>query len=240
MFRSLLKEQEDLAWAPAPFAVLEMAAVRLATLPAGDDVAKLLARIDALERRLAGGGPGPASGPNGGPAGGQTPQGGGGARRGSHGTKSASAAADGAEAAAAQRAPEPGAPLPVVFDRLRGFAGKRSPGLFAALEGGHLMECGEDRLRIAIPQRFSAQRLGDRLEALEALCSELFGRTLKVEIECEEDGSAPDGAAARDPESVRRLRQDALNDPGVLTALEILEGEIVEIRPLGPGGGDLS
>ena len=54
MFRALLKEQEDLAWAPDPFAVLEMAVVRLATMPPGDDVAKLLARIDALERRLSG------------------------------------------------------------------------------------------------------------------------------------------------------------------------------------------
>jgi DNA polymerase-3 subunit gamma/tau len=54
MFRSLLREQEDLAWAPDPFAVLEMAVVRLATMPPGDDVAKLLARIDALERRLSG------------------------------------------------------------------------------------------------------------------------------------------------------------------------------------------
>ena len=33
MFRALVKEQEDLAWAPQPFAVLEMALVRLATLP---------------------------------------------------------------------------------------------------------------------------------------------------------------------------------------------------------------
>ena len=55
MFRALVKEQEDLAWAPQPFAVLEMAVVRLATMPAGDDVAKLLARLDALERRLADG-----------------------------------------------------------------------------------------------------------------------------------------------------------------------------------------
>ncbi len=65
MFRALVREQEDLAWAPRPFAVLELALVRLATLPAGDDVGQLLARLDALERRLAG-----ASGgePGGGPA----------------------------------------------------------------------------------------------------------------------------------------------------------------------------
>ena len=53
MFRALLKEQEDLAWAPQPLAVLELALVRLATLPDGDDVANLLARLDALESGLA-------------------------------------------------------------------------------------------------------------------------------------------------------------------------------------------
>ncbi|HEY8121830.1 MAG TPA: DNA polymerase III subunit gamma/tau [Myxococcota bacterium] len=72
MFRALLREQEDLAWAPDPFAVLEVALVRLASMPSGDDVDALLTRIDALEKRLrgetpetggaAGGGASPRSG----------------------------------------------------------------------------------------------------------------------------------------------------------------------------------
>jgi DNA polymerase-3 subunit gamma/tau len=70
MFRALLKEQEDLAWAPDPFAVLEVALVRLAAMPSGDAVEGLLGRIDALEKRLRGETPEP---------GGTT--GGGGARR---------------------------------------------------------------------------------------------------------------------------------------------------------------
>ncbi len=61
MFRALLKEQEDLAWAPQPHAVLEMAVVRLATLAPGSEVEQLLARLDALEGRLRGGG-GPGAG----------------------------------------------------------------------------------------------------------------------------------------------------------------------------------
>ncbi|MCG8589081.1 MAG: DNA polymerase III subunit gamma/tau, partial [Proteobacteria bacterium] len=66
MFRALVREQEDLTWAPQPLAVLEMALVRLATLPDGDDVAKLVARLEALERRLPTGGPG-GGGERGGP-----------------------------------------------------------------------------------------------------------------------------------------------------------------------------
>jgi DNA polymerase-3 subunit gamma/tau len=72
MFRALVREIEDLSWAPQPTAVLEMAIIRLATLPAGDDVAQLLARLDLLERRIArgelptGGGGSSGRGPDGG------------------------------------------------------------------------------------------------------------------------------------------------------------------------------
>ena len=53
MFRALVREIEDLSWAPQPTAVLEMAVIRLATMPSGDDVSQLLTRLDQLERRLA-------------------------------------------------------------------------------------------------------------------------------------------------------------------------------------------
>ena len=62
MFRAMLGEQENLTWAPDPFAVIEMALVRLATMPASDEVATLLTRIDQLERRLRDGGGGASGG----------------------------------------------------------------------------------------------------------------------------------------------------------------------------------
>jgi len=65
MFRALVREIEDLSFAPKPSAVLEMAVIRLATLPAGDDVEKLLGRLDALERRLAAAGAGAGLGSGG-------------------------------------------------------------------------------------------------------------------------------------------------------------------------------
>lgn len=70
MFRALVREIEDLSWAPQPVAVLEMAVIRLATMPAGDDVGQLLARLDQLERRLAAGGAPSSSGGGSGGAGG--------------------------------------------------------------------------------------------------------------------------------------------------------------------------
>ena len=248
-------EQEDLAWAPQPFAVLEMAAVRLAGMPAGDDVAALLTRLDALERRLAGSGdPGDESTPSsGGTAdrGGDARGAGTGSRGGRRGARTAPAEA-GPTATTVEAGPQPDgpappgdeisrppeadAPLSVVFDRLRGFAGRDNPGLFAALEAGRLVERGADRLRIALPSAFSAQRLEDRREAFEAACARFFGAPMGVAIEID-TSEAHSGApgSALDPEALRQRRQDALNHPAVSDALEVFDGQILEIRPLGGG-----
>ena len=119
MFRALLREQEDLAWAPQAFTVLEMALVRMATLPAGDDVGALLARLDALEKRLTAE-PGPTRGGGGG--GGETartarferpPL----ARGPSQRTESAPANAAAPDAAPAGLAPAGAAPAPSQTER---------------------------------------------------------------------------------------------------------------------------
>jgi DNA polymerase-3 subunit gamma/tau len=262
MFRALLKEQEDLAWAPQPFAVLEMAVVRLATMPTGDDVAQLLARIDALERAL-------REGPTGGGSGGNPPRG---ERRSAASTASsprargATPAGDGPESAAAtpkaehkpnaaptQERAEPetvpadsppsngsfDAHPAVVLDRLRGFIRESHPGLVAALEGGKLLERDDQQLRIFTPEPFAAERLRDRLESLEAVCTEFFGHPMRVRIETTESaaeamsGETADAKTALTGEALRELRQRALKNPAVNRAVEILDAEIVEIRPTG-------
>ena len=244
MFRALLKEQEDLAWAPQPLAVLELALVRLATLPEGDDVANLLARLDALERRLAGGDSG-GEPSGGGPAPGRAHAGGSGGPRGRRasaapaggsGGEASGQPAEAPEPAPGAAAPEPATPLAVVFDRLRGFAEQRDPRLAAVLDGAELIERSEDRLRIASPNPFAERRLAGRRDDLAALCSEFFGRPVRIDLEPRQ----PEADAARpaaDPEALRRVRQRALEHPAVGLALEVLGGEISEIRPLGPGGG---
>ena len=89
--------------------------------------------------------------------------------------------------------------------------------------------------RPAAPNRFAAQRLETRREALETLCAELFGRPMRVGIELRERGAAfADRDANRS--DARATRQRALEHPSVALALEVLEGEIAEIRPVGPGG----
>jgi DNA polymerase-3 subunit gamma/tau len=275
MFRALLREQEDLAWAPDPTAVVEMAVVRLATTASGEDVQALLARLDALERRLAGGGP-PGDG-------GETPSRSEPPPRGSaprdRGRSAHPAEPGGAAAAPPPEAPrsvragdtaedttadevatataEPGTPaadageagsaagssleagasLAVVLDRVRAVLGDSDRGLAAALDGATLLEWSDRQLRIAVPEAFAARRLERRQADLEAVCSRLFGRSLRVVV------SGPDAPAAppverseADEEHLRRRRREALDHPAVNAALEILGGEVLEIRPLGTGG----
>jgi len=266
MFRALLKEQEDLAWAPQQFAVLEMAVVRLATMPPGDDVAQLLARIDRLERGL-------RENPAGGESGSSAPQGG----RSSSNTNSAppstrraapthaapTPTAGASTAGATKSEPDPeaapteggperdvAADAPpsngsfdahpaVILDRLRGFMREEHPGLAAALEGGKLLERDDQRIRVFIQEPFAAQRLRDRTESLEAACAKFFGHPIRVQIESAkadaEAGSeaATNSRAALSSDALRELTQRALKNPAVNRAVEILDGEIVEIRPAG-------
>ncbi len=251
MFRALLKEQEDLTWAPRPFAVLEMAVVRLATMPASDDVARLLSRLEALERRLSREAEGAGSGPQGtskvGPASSSPREGRDSkteAREPGPPLLSEAPPAEssrGSPPRAESGGGSPDDPPPdlsgtetVVFDRLRAMAGRGNPGLFAALEGGRIAARDGEHLRVAVPQRFSARRLEDRREALEAVCTQFFGHPMRLEIEVEGAGAQGSGPGTElDAESIRRLRQKALEHPAVNAAIEIFGGEIAEIRPLG-------
>jgi hypothetical protein len=101
--------------------------------------------------------------------------------------------------------------------------------VYAALEGGRIAERSGDALVIAVPA-FAAARLRERQAALEEIAARFFGETLRVRVA---EQGVVDAASAPDGEAVRLRRQAALNHPGVARALEILEGEILEIRPLG-------
>jgi DNA polymerase-3 subunit gamma/tau len=236
MFRALLREQEDLAWAPDPFAVLEMAVVRCATLAPGDKVEELLARIDGLERRLAGGGssePGAST-----PPGRTAPPARGGAPKPRAESAPASPPAPVAVAPAPEAEPdlaEPAAdaPLPVVFDRLRSFAQEANRGLFAALEGGRLTARTDETIRIALPSTIAVRRLEGRLRELEAVVERFFGGRRRVVLESDGGAGEPAPRATGPDPLAQRRRQEALNHPTVNQALEILEGEILEIKPLG-------
>jgi hypothetical protein len=115
---------------------------------------------------------------------------------------------------------------------LRAFTREANPGIHAALEDGRILSHADDALRIGVPATFAAGRLREKGDALADLASRFFDEPTRVEIV---DESAP--AASTQPSDgetdLRRRRQAALNDPGVSRALEVLDGEIVEILPFG-------
>jgi hypothetical protein len=121
----------------------------------------------------------------------------------------------------------------VVFDRLRERVREANPGIYAALDGGRLAHMADGLLRIEHPERFAANRLSEKRELIEAVASEMFGRPTRVEVQQAGDAPAAAHTTRVDPDVTRQIRADALNDPGIGRALEILGAEIVDIRPLG-------
>ncbi len=303
MFRALVREIEDLSWAPRPTAVLEMAVIRLATLPTGDDVGQLLARLDQLERRLAAGGAatptsgGGRSGGHGSSGGGRTSnQGGSTSDRGprkradvqtpsppleaktssapraepaaapapasrtstpdpisASASRSKSASASAVAKPAATREPT-AAPVPAtpnrqgdpesspqlgggarpaaLFDRLRAKALDLDRGRYASLEAAEVRSIEGNTIVLNVGAAFHVERLRARIDDLEAIASELFGQRVKIEIELNAaESQQQENSNTR--EQTRKRRQEALNSEPVNLAIEVLDAEIVEIRPLG-------
>lgn len=239
MFRALIKEQEDLAFAPDSFTVVEMTVIRLASLPSGDDVETLLSKLGKLEENLRG-----RSGPEGTGGGGSLP------------TETANRANKPFRVAPKNTSSSKGVkPIPhkpdlldrssggrseqsidlgKTFDRLRAFAEERNRGLFAGLNGGTLLEQESGRLSISLPEGIAAQRICARKADLEAICEQFFSRRTEIEIEVVPTQLLTE---ANDPEiqnvQDRETRKAALRHEAINSALDILEAEIVEIRPLG-------
>ena len=270
MFRALVREIEDLSWAPRPTAVLEMAVIRLATLPSGDDAGQLLARLDQLERKLSAGNRPPIRG--GGRGGGQggSQGGGGGAtnrdrpisdrgpRRRTESrpaSKSEPKATDTPPASPrASSAPErparpakpsgaessPSAPSPLgggaspeaIFDRLRAKALEADRSRYASLEGTELISIKGNTIELGVSAPFHAERLRDRISDLEAFAGNLLGQPTRITVEVRTARSRQE-ETSESREHSRKRRQEALNSEPVNLAIEILDAEIVEIRPLG-------
>ena len=119
-----------------------------------------------------------------------------------------------------------------LFERLRAKAFEVDRARHASLEQAECVSATGNRLRLAVSTSFHAERVRARIGELEALAQGLFGRAMKIEVELQAVKTpAQDSAESR--ERSRRRRQEALNSEPVNLAIEILDAEIVEIRPLG-------
>jgi DNA polymerase-3 subunit gamma/tau len=216
-FRILLETDEEVARAPYPKLVLEMALLRLAALPPLLPVEELLQRLGDLEGRT---------------------------RAAPSATRPVPAAP---RAAAPPAASAPAAP--VARD-----AGPRPPSgggaqsweafvAFARAErptlAEHLAKCAPARLegqemRIAAPRGFRADYLSrrDHVEQIEELAGRFFGRPMRVQVAAAE--AAQDAAAEAPRQRTADLTSAALRDPAVQAAVNILGGEIAEVRERRP------
>jgi hypothetical protein len=102
------------------------------------------------------------------------------------------------------------------------------------LLGPHLEECllaevRDGTMELAVPKGFHHEYLARRemLNALEELAGRFYGRPMKLALRVSEASLRP-AKPAVDP---TKLKQDALEDPKVRSALEILGGEVRDVKP---------
>ena len=220
----LIKSEAEVAISAFPRLLVEMALVRLASLPAGRDVSALVRKLEELERRLASGGSALPATPVASP---QPPP----------------------DRAVSDPPKKPEAPLPVETSE-KGWAGlvdfvksKRRPRIASILEQVSPLASGDGVLKVGLVQNsfVDGQLDGETRELLQELAAGYYGTPIKLETTYIEEGAAqtaPSLANQRKNEESdrqKRLRDDALNHPIVKTAIEIFEGEVSEVKPIDKG-----
>jgi DNA polymerase-3 subunit gamma/tau len=220
-FRILLETDEDVAKAPYPKLVLEMALLRLTALPPLLPVDELLQRLADLDTRTRGSGAARPAPPR------------------------SAAAPTPARAAGPPlaRAPDP-APAPTPARAAA--SGGQSWEAFVAFARGerptlaeHLAKCALTRLdaqeiAIAAPRGFRADYLArrDHVAQIAELAERFFGRAMRVQVAAGDTTSAAAFDAPR--ATTAELTSAALQDPAVQAAVNILGGEIAEVRERRP------
>jgi hypothetical protein len=125
-----------------------------------------------------------------------------------------------------------GASPQAIFDRLRTKALEADRSRYASLEGTELISIKGNTIELAVSAPFHAERLRSRIGDLEAFAGNLLGQPTRITVEIRGARSQQD-ETQESREHSRKRRQEALNSEPVNLAIEILDAEIVEIRPLG-------
>jgi len=222
----LLKLQAELAGSPYPLLSLEMTLVRLANLPPMEELAKLLGRLESLEKRLSAGFPLPG------------------------------AAALPARAAAPPppppgehppKKPEPPSPAP---PRARGWeelveqVKKSRPMVGSILEHGRPLRLEPPTLEIGYPEgsfHLAHFQEADNRQAVEALARLYFDHpvTLRVVALAPDRQDVPpsllETRQSQESDRQRRLRENALNHPALKAVQEIFGGEVKNVIPIDKG-----
>ena len=221
MMTLLLRTEAELASSAHPRLALEMAFVRLASLPPARDVAALVRKLEDLERRMAGGDPLPGTSA---PQAGQPPR--------------------------EEPPPKKGEAPPPPSAGREGWQGLVDhvracrPLLASLLEHGSLLALDLPRLEIGFTApSFHLEQMkdADTLKSLKGLAEEYFGRTVEIRVAAVDakEGARPlsllEERQVRETDRKKRLREDALAHPMVRTALEVFGGEVKEVKPIDKG-----
>jgi DNA polymerase-3 subunit gamma/tau len=222
----LIRTEAELAVSNYPRLTMEMVLVKLASLPQGVDVATLVKKLEALERRLTGGGL-PVSAPT--------------------------SVAPSPPVPKFDTPPPPEEPAvqeqkieaaPVVtaaagdktWKGLVDFINQRRRPLGSRLEHGSLLLLALPKLKIGFSRQYYNLLDNDQREAIETLAQEYFAANVKVEFQLVngEQGAPPSlhqERAQQETERQRKLTENAEQHPLVKSAIEIFGGTIEEIIP---------
>jgi DNA polymerase-3 subunit gamma/tau len=239
-FRILLEIDEEIGRSPYPKLLLEMTLIKLATLPALVPIDDLLERLEELETRLRRAPGAPAGGGPRGPAGTRPSP-----------PAPAPSARRVSERGAAEAEPEP-APRPTAAPVPTGDAQTQWQEFVAFVNrervtlGHHLGTCDLRRLEGAVleidaPAGFRHDYLArrDHVGEVEELARRFFQRELRVIVRPKTVANG-NGSVAEEKkvESKADLTAAALGNPVVQAAVQILGGEVAEVRSRRPRGGE--
>ena len=239
----LLRTQAELATSTYSRLTMEVALVKLATLPTGIDVATLIERLESLEKKLLArvdyAAPAPVATPVVSEGGTLAPH-------------------PVSEARDVELPPEP-PPLPEEPDEKQpdappageqhagSWAGlvefvrsRRRPRISSLLEQASLLTLELPLLRIALPAKFFGFADSEMQQNLQTLAAEFFSAPVKVEMIKGVNGepqppSLHEERERQESDRQRKLRENALEHPLVKSALEIFGGNVEKVTPIDKG-----
>jgi DNA polymerase-3 subunit gamma/tau len=243
LFEIFLRVETVVRNATFPRMLLELALLRAVRLEEVSEIAALVGRLEEFERRLAAGEPAgsaPSAAPAPAAASGPEPSAPASEILPWETPRSAAPRSIAPDPPAAPCA-EPAAPAPLeaggdIFGRLVERV-RRDKGMLAGfLEHGRLLASGPGFLEIGFAPADSfclaTARETENLTYLRTVARELLGGRTEVRLSTI-DGDAPAVAAPapRDSDRTRKLRHEALDNAAVGWAMEILQAQVIEVKP---------
>jgi DNA polymerase-3 subunit gamma/tau len=239
----LLRTEAELATSSFSRLTMEIALVKLATLPTGIDVATLIQRLEGLEEKLLARVECSAPTPVATPAVGE-----------SHVAASASVGASHGSDLPPELPPLPEEPeekkpeaQPAEEQSTGSWAGlvefvksRRRPRISSLLEQASLLTLELPLLRIAMPAKFFGLADSEMQQNLQGLAAEYFSVPVKIEIIKGANGepqppSLHEERKRQESDRQRKLRENALEHPLVKSALEIFGGQVEKVTPIDKG-----